>query len=295
MFTGKWTDEDTINALMQSSAVPSPSEFDEPVLITASAPTQLRYSGVDAGLILKQQRTLTPTILGPTLAGIVPQPVTAGERPIRGTVQCFIGGVEYIENYDFVVDYVAGTIRRTTPGSNIPSGSVVSTSCLEWTTLAEGVDYSVNYAAGQITRLAGSSIASGVYVSVDYSHAAILISSLAIREMIQQAEALMLQSIADPTLQNDLTRASASLLTMSLICLSQATKVLMIPESTAANRSKELIALASAYGTRADSTFLPLRKAMTSTSWGGIIQNRFAGSRENTLVSPSLTPGYRRR
>jgi hypothetical protein len=132
-------------------------------------------------------------------------------------------------------------------------------------------------------------------VSVDYSHAAILISSLAIREMIQQAEALMLQSIADPTLQNDLTRASASLLTMSLICLSQATKVLMIPESTAANRSKELIALASAYGTRADSTFLPLRKAMASTSWGGIIQNRFAGSRENTLVSPSLSPGYRRR
>jgi len=295
MFTGKWTDEDTINALMQSTNVPSPTVYDEPLLITAAAPSQLQYSGVDMGLILKQRRTLAPTLLTPTLTGVVPQPITAGDRPIRGTVQCFIGVIEYIEDYDFVVDYEVGTIRRTTPGCSIPSGSVVGTSCLEWTTLSEGVDYSVNYAAGQITRLAGSSIASGVYVYIDYSHAAILISSLAIREMIQQAEALMLQAIADPTTQNDLTRASASFLTMSLICLSQATKVLMIPESTAANRSKELIALASAYGVRADSTFLPLKKADATLSWGGLIQNRFASSRDHEIISPSLSPAWRRR
>jgi hypothetical protein len=299
MYTGKWTDEETIKNILQSSRAPNATVKDEPLLIPASDPAQLEYSGLDNNVVVKQARSsMLFASAGLVLNGVVPVVFTSGALPIRGSVVLSsttpLTNI-FAEDFDYVVDYTSTTLRRTASGSTIVSGSTNFAWCLEWTVLVEGIDYVVNYEAGQISRIGGSSIAPGVTVYVDYSHALSIVSDAAIKECIQQAEGEMLLSIADKTMQSDALRSAATLYALSLIALSQATKILATADSTADERSKYFIQLSTEYRMRASAIFSYFAQDKTYLLGGGVIQNRFIGSREHSTISPTVSLRTRKR
>ncbi len=74
----------------------------------------------------------------------------------------------YIENIDFQIDYIQGTIMRIASGSIPAAGSIVVW-YLNYRIYQRGSDYDIEYQAGTLKRRSGGAIESGQWVQVDYT------------------------------------------------------------------------------------------------------------------------------
>jgi len=101
----------------------------------------------------------------------------------------------YVEGVDFVVDYAAGKIKRVT-GTSIPDEGTVYVWYQFYTVQARGTDYSIDYEAGTVVRLAGSGIADGSQVWVDYKISAVTLTDNLISQAIVEAEGKILDRLS---------------------------------------------------------------------------------------------------
>jgi len=101
----------------------------------------------------------------------------------------------YIEGVDFVVDYDAGKMKRVT-GTSIPDEGTVYVWYQYYTVHAKDTDYSINYEAGTVVRLAGSGIADGSQVWVDYKISAVTLTDNLISQAIVEGEGKILDRLS---------------------------------------------------------------------------------------------------
>jgi hypothetical protein len=102
----------------------------------------------------------------------------------------------YIEGTDYVLEYNAGKIRRV-EGSSIPSGDTVYIWYLYYTEQVKDTDYVIDYETGTLSRIPGGSIADGGIVYVDYTTSASTIPDALISEAITEAEDKILSRLSD--------------------------------------------------------------------------------------------------
>lgn len=77
-------------------------------------------------------------------------------------------GKIYIENIDYGIDYAAGNIRRIADGS-IPVGGSIVIWYLYFRVFQRGIDYDIDYQRGTLKRRSSGDIESGQWVFVDYT------------------------------------------------------------------------------------------------------------------------------
>jgi hypothetical protein len=207
-------------------------------------------------------------------------------------------GTIYTENVDYVVDYFNGTLERTTVGSSIVSGSTVFIWYVPFTVLTSGNDYNINYTEGTITRRAGTIIPNKGTIYCDYSHSQLSVTDALIEECASEAEALIASNL-NPAYSTSSTdaglRAGSTQLALHLIMLSLAQRELRVAaHANSDDIAAQFISLANTYLGVANQHLSPFIKQLFLYS-GGVIENRYATSRNRSMSSPTVTVTRRRR
>lgn len=140
------------------------------LILSGTSPSALPHAGLKDGRVtVKAQRSNDPVRLNETLgdvwvilnhAHLIEDSVVVASDSSLGTI--------YIENYDYIVDYAGGRVKRITSGA-ITNGQQVVVWYGHYHIYTDGDDYTVNHASSQITRRATGDIADGQQVLVDYT------------------------------------------------------------------------------------------------------------------------------
>ena len=141
-----------------------------PAILSGTSPTNLPHAGLKEGTVtVKAPRGYEPVRLTLVLgnswvilnhAQIIDGTVAVASDSSLGTI--------YIENFDFIVDYAGGRVKRLDTGA-IADGQSVVVWYNHFHVYIEGDDYAVNHAAGQLVRRSNGDIADGQQVLVDYT------------------------------------------------------------------------------------------------------------------------------
>jgi hypothetical protein len=105
-------------------------------------------------------------------------------------------GKIYTENLDYSADYPAGKLLRLADGA-IPEAASVAVWYFCYRLYSEGIDYSINLTRGTIRRLAGGDIEDGQVVFIDYQTQAGFFTDNQITQAIGEADD-RLRLIVDP-------------------------------------------------------------------------------------------------
>lgn len=105
-------------------------------------------------------------------------------------------GTIYIENFDFIVDYAGGRIKRIDTGT-ILDGQTVVIWYGHYHIYTEDDDFTVNYASGQLTRRSNGDIADGQQVLVDYTVALGAVSDDLIEQAIAESGEAVLTLVSE--------------------------------------------------------------------------------------------------
>jgi len=298
------TDRKTINKMIQVVEVFIPSVEDEKIKLPLFDKAQLVHRSIVPGseiIKIKKQFDVSADSSNPlTLNDQDPFNLNA-TKIVRDSVYVTDAVVApvtlFIENADYIIDYNIGTIERTTIKSSIVNGSQVYVFYVPYEVLNVGNDYNIDYNTGEINRRAGSTIPNKATVYADYTHAQNTPSDAAIDECIIEMEYEI-----QPKLKSGYSlespdrglKAAATNYVLSLICLSQAFRELTMAEHKDASKlSIQWGNLSDKYRERAATLFSPFLKTSMFVT-GGIIQNRWAKSRNRTQTSPSVSPSVRR-
>jgi len=203
----------------------------------------------------------------------------------------------YLENVDYIIDYVYGTIKRTT-SSAIPSASSVYVWYQFFDVMSEDLDYTIDYANGQIKRK-DSSIPNDSTVYIDYSYSPVLMTDELILEIIKEAENYLLTKLKSPytlSSSDEPLKSAATNFSLYLLCLAQSAKELSSSGENSSSISREWISLSSKYLELAKTMFMPYSNvnALLDVPSGGLIQNRFSSSRTKSSSSPTVSPFTRK-
>lgn len=171
---------------------------DVPIILTAADPVQLPHVGlIESSVTVKALRAeaperedvlLTPDWVNLAYPNIVPRSVIVASDASQTTV--------YVENTDYIIDYIGGRIRRIS-GSAIPVGGTVSVWYDSYHIYAAGDDYTLDALAGLIQRNPTGAIADGQTVLVDYKVGLGTISDAVIENAINEVDDAIL-AILDP-------------------------------------------------------------------------------------------------
>ena len=184
-----WTSNTLVNNHLLNAFLGALQFQDEQVTLAGLTPSHLQNRLLATGTVLvKWCLCKIPEQEQKTLTGVVIQTL-AHPLIVRGSVLVALHPIlnqTYLENLDYIVDYEAGTIRRTS-SSTIPSATSVYIWYLYFTPFV-AFDYNLDEDAATITRDPGGDIPDGATVFVDYEVTAADIASALIDQAIQEAE-----------------------------------------------------------------------------------------------------------
>lgn len=302
-----WTDLDTVKKHLQTITVPNANVENERHVLSGVVDSQMQFTNVDTGteevkicqIVAPYQDALSPITLTGTVEVNLTFPEIVWESVVVASDQHLT--TVFAENFDYIIDYDAGTIKRTDTGSSIPSGSTVYVWYLYFHVFTKNVDYLIDYSAGQIRRIAtgsGGTIPDGATVFIDYSHSQTTPADDLISQAITEAESWMLCRL-DPnyscTSSDQGLTDAATFFALAIINLGESQRMLALnlEESSAiSNRHHEL---ATRYNAMGLSSFQCFSRAL-ALEFGGIIQNRNSGpGYDRNLQSPTVNPRYRRK
>jgi len=166
------------------------------ITLSGTQPATLPHSGVASGtVVVKAERSASPTRESRTLAGdwvsishsqIVPASVLVAPDTSLSSV--------YVENVDYIVDYMAGRLRRISGGA-IASGQTVEIWYRYYHVYASGDDYTIDASVGALTRKTTGAIADGQTVLTDYRVSLGTIHDSVIERAISEAGEAVLATI----------------------------------------------------------------------------------------------------
>lgn len=203
----------------------------------------------------------------------------------------------YTENIDYIIDYVNGTIKRTS-ASAISSGSTIYIWYQEYEVLVKDQNYDIDYINGQIRRK-GSVIPNDATVYVDYVYSPLTLDDSFINEIIKESENYLsskLKSTYTLTSSDEGLKSAATNFTLYLLCLAQAAQELSTGRDNSDAISKQWIALSVKYLELSRNMFMPFANstALLDIPAGGLIQNQYSASRTKSMISPTVSVSTRR-
>lgn len=296
------TDKQTIKTLLQIQSVAVPDQFDAELKLSAYDAGQLPHANIieNSDVVKIIQAAAYTEVKNPlTLNTAIAIPLTY-QKILKGSffAENAVTLAPLIENYDYVVDYYSGTIMLATPNGSIPSGTTVNAYYTPFTVMTRSDDYSIEISSGIITRRAGTRIPDQAVVYVDYAISGQSVSDASIDQAITQAEAYI-QSILSVNYStyssSEHLKSAATFFAMELIALSQAFRELSeARDSESDARAKQWQSLSEKF---ADTARLHVSKfaSVLNLSVGGVLQNRFSGSRTHQIESPSIPLSRRRK
>ncbi|MCP4608917.1 MAG: hypothetical protein GY845_09410 [Planctomycetes bacterium] len=296
------TDIETIKKIIQAGEVFIPTIFDERIELILFERAQLNHKNiVENSESVKIIRTNVPTQNSVTLVLVDQNPINLDSTKIvRDTVVVADDAVlstVYIENVDYIVDYINGSIERTTLGSSITSGDAVYAWFVPYITLTDGGDYNFHYGEGQLNRRAGTTIPNKATVFIDYAHSEGLPSDELITETIKDMEAFIEPKLKAPFTLDSAERglkAAATNYTMYGICLAMGFRELNVAgKDISDSLAKRWMDLSKMYISTAAQLFAKYLK-VASIQWGGMVQNRYVRTGHKTMISPSVQRTTRR-
>ena len=158
------------------------------VTLSGTQPVALQHAGLVAqSTVVKADLSAGPTRESHTLAGdwvmvshtqLVPGSVLVASDGSLSTV--------YVENADYIIDCVAGRVRRVTAGA-ITNGQAVEVWYRYYHVYTAGDDYIVDLVAGELTRKSNGAIADGQTILADYRVLLGIISESVIERAIAEA------------------------------------------------------------------------------------------------------------
>lgn len=163
---------------------------DEEVKLVGTTPTALQHRRLSAGSeVVKWNIGKIPIEDTVTMTGTTPESLTYGNI-VKGSVFVALHPIlttTYVEEKDYIVDYLKGTIQRTST-STIISATTVYVWYLYSTLLILTTDYTIDYETGELTRVAGWGIPDGATVLIDYDVEMSTIADALIDAAIVEAE-----------------------------------------------------------------------------------------------------------
>jgi hypothetical protein len=163
---------------------------DQPVKFDAGSVVRLPHAGiVEDSERVKGKEQLAPTQETITLANDAVALNRENLIPESAVVALDSSlATIYTENVDYTVDYAAGQIRRIDSGA-ITSGSQITVWYYAYTAYEKGVDYAISHQNGELTRIDGGKIEVGQSLWVDYEIESGLFSDDVITNAILEASA----------------------------------------------------------------------------------------------------------
>jgi len=299
-----FTSIDTIRTFLQEVETPDPSVFDEPATLDTFDAAYLSFRNIDDDSeVIKIIRRNTPSAdTGNPLTLNAGVPVSLSSQYVkRGSVvvaSSLALTTVYVENDDYIVDYSAGTIERSSVGSSIADGGLVYVWYLPYAVLTKGSDYNINYSEGSIKRRAGTTVPDGATVYCDFSHSQSSITDSLISECIDHTDAFLRQRLLGnySALNSDEALIAASTqYCLYLLSLSQGVRELRVnTRENADSIAKTWYALAQQYLSVSLTTFSKYF-SVTDFYSGGILENRFSSEGFRSVVSPSIYKSKRNR
>lgn len=299
-----WTDLVTVKQFIQDNPIVKPNVINEPVVLEGVDQIQLNNSNIlddswDVKIIRQAAPSAdshNPITLNSTTevsldnSFIVPDTVVVADDTLLSTV--------YVENDDYIIDYLNGTIARASTGTSIPNGGQVYVWYIPFVELTETTDYLFYPDTGKIARISTGSVPNNATVFVDYQTISSSPSDDAITKAIEFAEAHIKNklkgSFDQSSMDTDLT-SGATFLSLYILSLSQAFAILADARySYSDDIAKQWFSLSSHFLTLAKS-HLSRFINVQDLHGAGVIQNRFAGNRRRTVYSPTVTPRRRKR
>lgn len=304
-----WTSLAIVKKHLQSSLIPPQDVFDEEVILVGTDDSQLLHTNIDVAsetVKILQVAEGSETVEVLTLAANVPSLLTY-PRIKRSSMACekYAAGatVLFVPEADYVLEQgrtgFPASITRASVGTTMADPETVQVFYLPFTALTNVNDYIIDYNNGLIRRAAGTTIPDGAHVFVDYSHAQASITDTLISEAIVEAEAFMLDKSPslDPLSAAQNLISAATYYTLSIICLSQAGKLMTSTQKTVTDQiAKQWMELHAKYGALAAQYFSKsVSCPIIDLLPGGVIQNRFVAARSIQAAVPSVTVATRRR
>ena len=298
------TDIETLKKIIQSLAIDIPNVMNERIVLTLFEDGQLQHSNIDENSesvkiirqLLPAQDTNNPLTLNGNIAVNLDT-----QKPVWNSVVVaddLLLTTVYTENDDYVIDYVSGTVERTTVGSAITDGQAVYVWHIPYVVLVSGSDYNIDYDNGIIKRRAGTTIPNKATVYVDYSHSQATVTDSALTEIILEMEAFIsprLKSGFSLDSADEGLKGAATNYCMYLFCLSSSLKELHVAgKDNSDDLARRWNELADKYLNIAIMMFSKYL-SVSSIQIGGIIQNRYTKSKQRTLYSPAVLSRQRRR
>ena len=222
---GNWTTPALVSDHLLHTFQGALSFEDEPITLIGTTPSNLQNRLLTSGSETLKWCTLKePEMSTEVMTGEVEQ--SLGQTNIvKGSV--FVAHYQvltftYVETKDYIVDYSAGTIRRSST-STMVSGATVYVYFLYWTPFTITTNYTIDYEAGTVTRV-GSAIPDGGTIYIDYDVDAASIADSLIDAAILEAEDKILGRLssaytiasADQGLKTGATELSISIIAQSL-------------------------------------------------------------------------------
>lgn len=189
-----------------------------------------------------------------TYDNLVPNQMVAAEDDGIQTV--------YQEGVDFIADWADGKIRRTSGGS-ISNGASVQVYYQRYELLTKSVDYTIDYATGELTVKVAGSLEPDSTVWVDYRLSAASGVDDLIAQAISQAEDKILTRLKDDydgSSSDQGLITGATELTLSILCRALASRSVSDGGTSAEGRARAWRELAAAYQNDAWHTLRPLMK-----------------------------------
>jgi len=178
---------------------------DVPIVLTGTEPVQLPHVGlVESSVVVKALQSSAPEMeevslsvewVNLTYMNIVARSVVVASDSSLTTV--------YVENTDYIVDYVGGRIRRLPEGS-ILIGGTVSVFYDAYRIYIKGDDYTIDALNGLIQRNPAGAITDGQTVLVDYMVGLGTISDAVIENAIGEVDDAVV-TMLDPVYQDQPT------------------------------------------------------------------------------------------
>jgi len=300
-----WTDQATVKIHIQVPPVNTPRVFNERVELINTDYSELKHRNLDAdSVVVKQVQLNAPYTEAKTvtLSGSTDFQLTFTHLSWDSVVVASDSALStlYTEFIDYVVDYTAGTIRRTeTLTSSIPDGGTVHMWYLYFNVFTEGSDYDEDLGNGRIRRTAlTSTIENESAVRVDYSHSDATPTDQLIDQAILEAEGWMEERLASEFTTSSTDQglqSAATFLTLAIVANDMSFRESIDTRDEREDVAKRWMELAQQYWAQGLSFFGKFSRGLDRLD-GGLIQKRNHGpSAKRSITNPTITVRQRKR
>lgn len=183
------TNIEIIRQHLSSAGVGRETFRDVALQLSGAAPVAIGYSNLKSGSVLVKGKEIgTPRFESVTLES---DPVALAQSQLIPDSVVVASdtslGRIYTENIDYTIDYPAGRISRVAAGA-IESGATVAVWYYRYQIYTESTDYAISLTQGTIRRIAGGAIEDGQVVYLDYQTLAGFFSDAQVAQAIGEAD-----------------------------------------------------------------------------------------------------------